>query len=104
MTPTNTLNLQGFFKKKRDFFLNCLKGSNWTFTPSEGTYFQLLNYGKISHENEVAFAKRLTIEHGVASIPISVFYKDGRNQNYLRFCFAKENEELERAAEKLQKL
>ncbi|MFN5885299.1 MAG: aminotransferase, partial [Bacteroidota bacterium] len=68
------------------------------------SYFQLLNYGKITQENDVDFAVRLTKENKVASIPTSVFYNKKNDNQVLRFCFAKQNETLEQAAEKLHKL
>lgn len=96
-TPDHYLALNAFFQRKRDLFLEGLKNSRFTFTPSQGTYFQLLNYSKITNEGDVDLAKRLTIEHGVASIPISVFNEDQLDQKNLRFCFAKKDETLEKA-------
>lgn len=98
------LELASFFQEKRDYFLNCLAGSKWQPSESSGTYFQMLDYSAITDEYDVDFAKRLTNEIGVASIPISVFYENKRQDNMLRFCFAKNNEELEKAAERLHKL
>jgi len=96
--PRHYLELNAFFQDKRDFFLNAIKDSRFKFTPSKGTYFQLLDYSQITMENDVDFAKRLTKEHKIASIPISVF-SDGQDSKQLRFCFAKTNETIERAAE-----
>jgi methionine aminotransferase len=98
------LHLPAFYQEKRDFFNRLFEGSRFSFQPSAGTYFQLLNYQAISNEKDVDFARRLTIEHGVASIPVSVFYHKVVDNKLLRFCFAKNNDELERAAEKLIKL
>ncbi len=98
------LELSEFFQEKRDFFLKCLEGSKFKPVECSGTYFQLLDYSTITDENDVDFAQRLTKENGVASIPISVFYENKRQDNMLRFCFAKDLEELERGAEKLQKI
>jgi methionine aminotransferase len=98
------LSLNDFFQTKRDYFLNCLKGSQFEAIIPKGTYFALLNYSKITNENDKSFANRLTIDHGVASIPTSVFFKDNRQDQVLRFCFAKENSELEQAAENLMKV
>jgi methionine aminotransferase len=98
------LHLPAFYQAKRDFFLNLFKGSRFSFEPSAGTYFQLMNYSAISQEKDTDFARRLTIEHGVASIPVSVFYHKIKDNKTLRFCFAKDNHELEQAAEKLLKL
>ena len=98
------LQLSDFYKTKRDFFNGLFKGSKFTFEPSSGTYFQLLNYKTISNDKDVDFAKYLTVNHGVASIPVSVFYHKTFDQKLLRFCFAKENDELEKAAERLIKI
>lgn len=98
------LELSGFFQEKRDYFLKCLEGSKFKPVDCSGTYFQLLDYSGITNENDVDFAKRLTKKNGVASIPISVFYENKRQDNMLRFCFAKDLEELERGAEKLHML
>ena len=72
--------------------------------PCEGTYFQLLKFDKISQLSDVEFAKKLTIECGVAAIPISVFYKNQIDQKILRFCFAKTDETLIEAGKKLSNL
>ena len=98
------LGLSEFFQEKRDYFLKCLKGSNFKPIECSGTYFQLLNYSEITDEKDVDFARRLAIENGVASIPISVFYENKRQDKMLRFCFAKDFEELERGAERLLKI
>ena len=98
------LNLGKFFQRKRDFFINGLKNSNFIVRPSLGTYFQLLDYSKISDEKDTVFAERLTKEYGVASIPVSVFYHDKIDNKVLRFCFAKKTDTLEKAVEKLLKL
>ena len=95
------LELSQFFQEKRDFFLKCLKGSKFVPAPCSGSYFQLLNYSAITQENDVEFAKRLTIENKVASIPISLFYENRRQDHLLRFCFANEREDLEAGAERL---
>ncbi len=100
----NYFGLSAFYQQKRDAFLNGIKDSNWEFTPASGTYFQLLSYKNITDENDVDFARRLTIEHKVASIPTSVFSKNGENPQVLRFCFAKTEETLKQATEILRKL
>ena len=69
--------------------------------PCEGTYFQVASYAAISNENDVDFCKRLIKEHGVAAIPISTFYTDGKDLKLIRFCFAKDNATLEEAAKRL---
>ncbi len=104
MKSSKYMDLAGFFQEKRDFFLKCLEGSKFVSQECSGTYFQLLNYSGITDENDVDFARRLTIENKVASIPISVFYENKRQDKLLRFCFAKDNDELERGAERLCKL
>ncbi|MCF8278623.1 MAG: methionine aminotransferase [Flavobacteriales bacterium] len=98
------LELGAFYQEKRDTFKRLLQGSNFKIRPSEGTYFQLLDYSKISEEKDTDYAIRLTKEVGVASIPVSVFYHEKNTDKFLRFCFAKEDETLEKAAEKLMKL
>lgn len=103
-TPDNYLALNAFFQKKRDLFLEGIKSSRFLYKPSQGTYFQLLDYSQITDEGDVALAKRLTIEHGVTSIPISVFNENLLDQKILRFCFAKKDETLERAVEILTRL
>jgi len=97
--PNHYLKLSAFYQEKRDFFLNAIESSRFTFIPSGGTYFQLLNYSAITNENDVDFAMRLTKEYKIASIPISVFNVDGLDTKMLRFCFAKKPETLEKAAE-----
>jgi len=95
------LNLSAFYQKKRDKFLTLIKRSRFKALPCHGTYFQMLDYSAISHEPDVEFSRRLTMEHGVASIPPSVFYHHQDDHKVLRFCFAKKDETLEKAAEKL---
>lgn len=101
--PDNTSGIEKFYQEKRDFFLKLIKGSKFKPLPCYGSYFQLLDYSKISTEKDTEFAKRLTREYGVASIPTSAFYKNETDHKLLRFCFAKKNETLEKAAEKLLK-
>jgi methionine transaminase len=95
------LGLPDFYQKKRDLFAELMKTSRFEFMPASGTYFQLMSYKNISDEHDVDLAKRLTIEAGVASIPVSVFYHNRTDEKILRFCFAKEDDTLKRAAEKL---
>jgi methionine transaminase len=102
MTDASTyMPLSGFYQKKRDLFLELIASSRFQPIPCRGTYFQMLDYSNISDEPDVVFARRLTIEHGVAAIPPSVFHHDGRDHKVLRFCFAKRDETLKEAAEKL---
>ena len=100
----NYLELPDFYQKKRDFFLKAIKGTKFTSIPSKGTYFQLLGYESIAEENDFDFAVRLTKEKKIASIPISVFYKNKKDNKLLRFCFAKDEETLYRAAEILNQI
>lgn len=100
----NYSGISKFYEEKRDYFLKLLKGSRFKMLNTHGSYFQLLDYSKITDEKDTDFAIRLTKENGVASIPVSVFYKNPVDLKLLRFCFAKENETLERAAEKLCKV
>ncbi len=100
-TPENYLSLPNFYQEKRDLFLSLIKNSRFTFTPAAGTYFQLLNYVEITNEGDVAFAERLTKEHKIASIPVSVFNLNQQDDKVLRFCFAKTDETLKKAAEVL---
>ena len=98
------LSLSAFYQKKRDFFLERLKGSRFKPLPSRGTFFQNLAYDDISNELDTDLAIRLTKEHGLASIPVSVFYRQPPAHKVLRFCFAKSEETLARGAEILRKL
>ena len=93
------LGLSSFYEQKRNLFLDLVKHSRFTFEASAGTYFQNLNYNNISDEADTDFAVRLTKEHKIASIPLSVFYRDGFDHKMLRFCFAKENDTLKKAAD-----
>ena len=92
------------YKRKRDLFQNLIKNSRFELMPCDGTYFQVVNYTQISNKNDVDFAKELIVNHGVASIPISVFYNDATDRHMLRFCFAKTDETLMAAAEKLNRI
>lgn len=93
--------LGAFYQEKRDFFRNAIRGSKFDLLDTRGTYFQLVSYNKISEEKDTDFVHWLTREWKVAAIPVSVFYHRNIDQKIIRFCFAKENETLERAAEKL---
>lgn len=89
------------YQEKRDYFRQLLKGSRFKLMPCEGTYFQVVSYAAISNENDLDFCKRLIMENGVAAIPISTFYADGKDLKLIRFCFAKDNATLEEAAKRL---
>jgi len=96
--------LSAFYQRKRDLFLKVIEGSRFKPLPSRGTYFQLLDYSAITDEGDMDFALRITKEHGVASIPTSAFLYKQPAPKVLRFCFAKKDETLERAAERLRTL
>jgi methionine aminotransferase len=102
--PEHHRELGAFYQRKRDSFIRLLAGSRFTLTPSGGTYFQLLDYGAITQEEDVELAKRWTADAGVASIPLSVFCRNPQRQTLLRFCFAKDDTTLEQAAERLCRL
>ncbi|MGH9308030.1 MAG: methionine aminotransferase [Vicinamibacterales bacterium] len=94
--------LAPFFQRKRDLFLRLMEGSRFTPLPCRGSYFQLMDYSAISDERDADFAIRMTKEHGVASIPTSPFLHRSNAPQVVRFCFAKRDETLERAAERLK--
>ena len=96
--------LSDFYESKRNLFCSLIKNSNFSFQPSAGSFYQLLDYSEISSENDTSFAEKLTKEIGVASIPISVFYDDPPKEQKLRFCFAKDDAVIEEAAGKLCRL
>lgn len=96
------LDLNGFYQEKRDYFLGGLKDSKFKFRPSQGTYFQLLDYSEITNETDEDLAKRLIIDHNLASIAISSFNLANRQDGVLRFCFAKKKETLAQALEILR--
>lgn len=95
------IGLSRFYQKKRDLFLSLIKASRFTPLPCRGTYFQMLAYDAITDEPDVDFARRMTTEYKVAAIPPSVFYAHGDDHKVLRFCFAKKDGTLMKAAEKL---
>ena len=97
--PSRYLELNDFYQRKRDYFLKGIKSSKFKFKPSQGTYFQLLDYTAISSEEDEVIGKRLITENKLASIPISSFNVGNRNDYMLRFCFAKKQETLEKAIE-----
>lgn len=97
-------NLAAFYRTKRDFFRRQLEGSRFALLPCAGTYFQLATYAAISDEPDTEFVRRLTVEHGVAAIPVSVFNPDGEDRRVIRFCFAKNEATLAAAGERLRAL
>lgn len=103
-SPDHYLELGKFYQKKRDKFLDLIKDTAFKFEPAKGTYFQLLDYSEITNEPDVEFSRRLIKEYGIASIPVSAFNKDNLDHRQLRFCFAKTDDTLEKAAEILKKV
>ena len=91
--------LHQFYQEKRDYFRKLVSGSRFVMEHCTGTYFQLMSYKNITDEKDTDFAVRLTKEQGLAAIPLSVFYTNQQQQQLLRFCFAKKEETLEKAAE-----
>lgn len=100
----NYLYLNSFYQKKRDKFLELIKNSKFKGSASSGTYFQLLDYSEITSEKDIDFSRRLIREYGLATIPVSVFNLDNLDQSKLRFCFAKNDETLEKAAEIMNRI
>ena len=103
--PTvNVHELGKFYQEKRDLFASLLAESRFDLLPCDGTYFQTARYSEISTESDVEFCKTLTTKYGVAAIPTSVFNGNGSDQHVIRFCFAKDQNTLQQAAEKLCKI
>ncbi len=100
----NYLELGNFLQKKRDYFQELMLQTKLKPLPTYGSYFQVYSYRDISDEGEKDFAIRLTIENGVATIPVSAFYSSETNNQVLRFCFSKKEATLENAVERLLKL
>ena len=96
--------LRALYQGKRDIFRQALASSPFELLPCQGTYFQCVRYAALSDEGDQAFVERLTREHGVAAIPLSAFYPDGRDEGVIRFCFAKSATTLEQALERLRRL
>jgi len=102
--PEEYLGLSEFYQEKRDYFLEVIKDSRFKPIHCEGTYFQLVDYSEISDEKDTEFVKRLTIDHGVAAIPVSAFYSNQRHDKVIRFCFAKTEKLLKKAGKLLSKV
>lgn len=102
--PSHHLGLPGFYQRKRDLFRAGLAGSRFNLLPSEGSYFQCVDYSAISDEAEESFCRRLTTHSGVAAIPLSAFYQGGFEQRIVRFCFAKQDQTLTTALQRLTAL
>jgi methionine aminotransferase len=103
-TPEHYLGLSDFYQQKRDLFVSFFEGTRWKILPSQGSFFQCLDYSSISDEVDVDLAVRLTKEFKVASIPVSVFYEIAPGDRILRFCFAKNDDMLQEAALRLAQL
>jgi len=104
LNPAPYLELAAFYQRKRDFFRAGLAKTRFKILPSEGSYFQCVDYTGISDETEEAFCRRLTKDVGVAAIPLSAFYPDRFEQRIVRFCFAKKDETLNTALDRLARL
>lgn len=102
--PEHYLGLADFYQQKRDLFASYFEGTRWKILPSQGSFFQCLDYSEISDELDVDLSVRLTKELKVASIPVSVFYETPPADRILRFCFAKNDDMLQEAAQRLAKL
>jgi methionine aminotransferase len=102
--PEHHVELPAFYQERRDYFARLLAATKFRLLPAAGTYFQVADYSAISTLGDVEFARWLTIEHGVATIPISVFYREPPDARLVRFCFAKESATLDAAAERLRRL
>jgi methionine aminotransferase len=104
LDPSPYLNLPGFYQQKRDLFRAGLAKTRFKLLPCQGTYFQSVDISSVSPLSEAEFCKWLTSEIGVAAIPTSAFYGNNFDQHIVRFCFAKKNDTLALAAQKLQTL
>lgn len=102
--PRHSNELSGFYQRKRDLFLDRLRGSGFTWIPSSGTYFQLLDFSGISRDSDMQFADALLRQAGVASIPVAPFYQSPPPLSVVRFCFAKNDATLEEAAARLRRM
>jgi len=98
------LGLAAFFQQKRDLFRSLLSNTKFKLLPCKGSYFQCVSFNAISDESDTIMAKRLITDFGVASVPLSAFYTKNTDDKILRFCFAKEDETLHKAAERLGKV
>lgn len=102
--PAPYLGLPAFYQRKRDLFRKGLEGSRFELLPADGTYFQCVRYDRISSHSEADFAEWLTSEIKVAAIPVSAFYRNGKDSGIVRFCFAKKDETLALALERLARV
>lgn len=102
--PSTYLGLAEFFQQKRDVFRSLMSHTKFNLLPCKGSYFQCVTYGHFSEEDDTVIAKRLITAYGVAAIPVSAFYMRNTDHKVLRFCFAKKQDTLEKAVERLMKL
>jgi len=102
--PARYESLPSFYQAKRDRFRAGLAASRFRLLPCPGTFFQLADYSAISQESEEAFARRLTTAHGVAAIPVSAFYAQALERRVVRFCFAKKDQTLDEALDRLTRI
>lgn len=103
-TRDTYLGLAPLLQHKRDYFQELMSNTRFTPLPSYGSYFQCYKYERISNESDKDFAIRITKEYGIATIPVSAFYKSGKDDKVIRFCFAKKESTLAQAAERLSKI
>jgi len=101
LPKTNLSDLSAFYQSKRDVFRSQMKNSRFELLPCQGSYFQVARYSEISSKNDVEFAKEMTVKYGVAVIPVSVFNSDGTDHKLIRFCFAKDEDTIVKATQKL---
>ncbi len=102
--PSEYADLAAFYQDKRDRFQQAMAQTRFKPIPCSGTYFQLYDYADISHESDFAFCQRLVKEYGVAAIPVSSFFSHPNDDKLVRFCFAKTDDVLEQAAERLSRV
>lgn len=102
--PQHALELPAFYQQKRDYFCALLSDSRFSLTPSAGTYFQCVDYSRVSDSSDTEFVNWMTKEKGVAAIPLSAFYETPPESRVIRFCFCKDNSTLEQAADILRQL
>ena len=98
------LSLPRFMQQKRDYFAELMKNTRFDLLPTHGSYFVCAGYGRISDESDTELAIRLTKEAGVATIPVSAFYHNGKDDRVIRFCFSKQNRTLQQAVERLMRI
>lgn len=98
------LSLPRFMQQKRDYFIELMKNTKFDLLTTHGSYFVCASYGRISDESDKELAIRLTKEAGVATIPVSAFYHDGKDDKVVRFCFSKQSRTLQQAVERLMKI